>query len=160
MKFPSSTISFLVLSAGSCLAFTPSNHVKPFNSAVRSAVVEETVGQETSTARETLTNDIISKLRFREAQKELETRDLDASGTLTAMRNRLRQATIYNGDKTSHATGVEISVIDEHTLNKVSLIQDTEIQECSHVVFSSLKKGVRKHWYRLSGQFRSRLRIQ
>jgi len=41
-----------------------------------------------------LTNEVISKLRFREARKELESRSLDTSGTLSAMRDRLRLATL------------------------------------------------------------------
>jgi len=46
--------------------------------------------QNESTKLTTLTLDIVSKLRFREAQQELERRDLDASGTLSEMRSRLK----------------------------------------------------------------------
>lgn len=64
----------------------------PIPTAVRSAVVEETAGL--NTRMESLTNDLISKLRFREVQRELELRDLETSGTLSVMKNRLREATV------------------------------------------------------------------
>jgi hypothetical protein len=82
-------------------------------------VVEETT---TSTAKiplESLTNDVISKLRFREAQSELEQRELDTSGTLSAMRDRLRQEAVQMSAATQKAEG-DVVVMDEETLNKVS----------------------------------------
>ena len=66
-----------------------------------------------------LTNDIISKLQFREAQEELEALKLDTSGTLSAMRERLRSATMPVGLK-SAAAKEEVPTIDGEKLNKVS----------------------------------------
>ena len=63
-----------------------------------------------------MTVDIISKLRFREAVKELELRELDATGTLTDMRTRLRE--LVTGDETGNA-GDDVRVIEEESLNNV-----------------------------------------
>jgi hypothetical protein len=45
-----------------------------------------------------LTREMIKKLRFREIQHELQRRELDASGTLSAMRDRLRQVSNPMGE--------------------------------------------------------------
>ena len=71
-----------------------------------------------------LTHDIISKLRFREVQRELERRELDTSGTFTDMRQRLR---LLVPDKTEkeqpYETGTNAHVIGEDALNAVSTVQ-------------------------------------
>ena len=117
MKFHSSAIAtVLALSLGSASAFVPANpngnlQVGGMNSAV--------VDDETATATKSLTNDIISKLRFREARQELERRELDASGTLSAMRDRLRHASGYSSAPVL-GRSEDGAAIDEEALNKVS----------------------------------------
>jgi hypothetical protein len=49
-------------------------------------------------ARELLTHDLISKLRFRELHRELEQRNLSIDGTTSTLRERLRVA-ILNGQQ-------------------------------------------------------------
>jgi len=70
-----------------------------------------------------LTKDLVSKLRFREVQRELELRDLDTSGTFTSMRTRLRQLATDGSEEEneqSKDSGKEIRVIGEDALNNVS----------------------------------------
>ena len=70
---------------------------------------------------ESLTNDLISKLRFREVQKELERRALDTGGTLSTMKNRLREAAMVGMNvpmpmdgSDGHATAViDVDALDE-----------------------------------------------
>ena len=66
-----------------------------------------------------LTKDLVSKLRFREVQKELELRDLDTSGTFTSMRTRLRQLAT-DGEEHDYDKRKEIRVIGADALNNVS----------------------------------------
>ena len=82
----------------------------------QSAGDERKALDEIATKLKTLTIDIISKLRFREAVKELELRELDATGTLTDMRTRLRE--LVPGDETGNA-GDDVRVIEEESLNNV-----------------------------------------
>ena len=86
---------------------------------VASSEVETVETTETGSAElKTLTTDIISKLRFREAVKELELRELDATGTLTDMRTRLRE--LVSDDETGNTkTGDDVRVIEEESLNSV-----------------------------------------
>jgi hypothetical protein len=69
-----------------------------------------------------LTKDLVSKLRFREVQRELELRDLDTSGTFTSMRTRLRQLATDGSEEEEQnkGQGKEIRVIGEDALNNVS----------------------------------------
>jgi hypothetical protein len=74
---------------------------------------------------EKLTIDIVSKLRFREVQRELEARQLDTSGTFTDMRQRLRHVAAKEGgdEPTAQKKPKEsgnVRVIDEESLNNVS----------------------------------------
>jgi hypothetical protein len=65
-----------------------------------------------------LTNDVISNLRYREAQRELESLNLDSSGTLSSMKTRLREASgLHNPVLSDDTEGV---IIDDDALNKVS----------------------------------------
>jgi len=70
-----------------------------------------------------LTDDIVSKLRFREVQRELELRDLDTSGTFTSMRKRLRlvatdETEEQNENENKSKSGKEdVRVIGENALN-------------------------------------------
>jgi len=65
----------------------------------------------------TLTMDIISKLRFREVQRELERRDLDTSGTFTEMRTRLKNLAIDKSNKGNVKEEEPVRVIGEKALN-------------------------------------------
>jgi hypothetical protein len=73
-----------------------------------------------------LTDDIVSKLRFREVQQELERRDLDTSGTFTSMRKRLRQVATGASEIEERSRDdnvirdAKIRVIGEDALNDVS----------------------------------------
>ena len=68
-----------------------------------------------------LTSDIVSKLRFREVQRELERRELDTSGTFTDMRTRLKElATDETKDEQTSDSSKDIRVIDGDVLNNVS----------------------------------------
>jgi hypothetical protein len=58
-----------------------------------------------STQLESLTKDIVSKLRFRELQKELEKRQMDASGTYTDMRQRLLYVAATSSSSTATTAG-------------------------------------------------------
>jgi hypothetical protein len=65
-----------------------------------------------------LTNDVISNLRYREAQRELEHLDLDSSGTLSSMKSRLREAVGSHYPVSSDLE--EKTTIDDNALDKVS----------------------------------------
>ena len=98
--------SALLVSVASTAAFVPLKHSVRGFSSVKSAAVEET---------KSLTYVLISKLRYRELQRELLERDLDASGTLSSMRGRLREVTC-DPSKDSD----ENCIIDEEKLTAVS----------------------------------------
>lgn len=123
MKFRSSVVASTLLAlsgASSSEAFVPSKHTGrvPSTSLLKGVAVDETVDQVASDSKiEALTNDIISKLRFREVQKELEMREMDSSGTLSAMRSRLREVTLST--TVSPKNGAETLNIDEDALNEV-----------------------------------------
>lgn len=124
MKFESSVVALALASlAAQSTAFQPvgvsSRAVQQVARRVASSEVETVETTETGSAElKTLTTDIISKLRFREAVKELELRELDATGTLTDMRTRLRE--LVSDDETGNTkTGDDVRVIEEESLNSV-----------------------------------------
>ena len=86
-----------------------------------------------------LTKDLVSKLRFREVQKELELRDLDTSGTFTSMRTRLRQLAT-DGEEHDYDKRKEIRVIGADALNNVS---ETNFFLLCHICFSLLLRNRR-----------------
>lgn len=53
-----------------------------------------TTDDDVSRSHHSLTQDLISKLRFRDLQRELERRQLDAMGTTAQLRERLRVAAL------------------------------------------------------------------
>ena len=122
MKFESSVVALALASlAAQSTAFQPvgisSRPVQQVARMVTSSEVETVESTESGSAElKTLTVDIISKLRFREAVKELELRELDATGTLTDMRTRLRE--LVTSDETGNAGG-DVRVIEEESLNNV-----------------------------------------
>jgi hypothetical protein len=126
MKFQASVVaSILALSLGASHAFAPPNqNGRTSLSVVKSMAVEDkATSTTTETAFDSLTVDLISKLRFRDAQRELEQRDLDTTGTLSAMRDRLRQ--VAGGKDYAMQTAHDsIYVIEEETMNKVSDARD------------------------------------
>ena len=76
----------------SVYSLVPLRHqTRPPNVVLNGAVAVET-GVEMN--MESLSNELISKLRFRAVRQELERRALDTSGTLSAMKNRLREAAL------------------------------------------------------------------
>lgn len=92
---------------------------------VASSEVETVEAKENGSAElKTLTTDLISKLRFREAVKELELREIDATGTLTDMRTRLRE--VVSGGETETQAAGDVKVIDEESLNNA--FQETGIE--------------------------------
>lgn len=93
MKYQTSVVASFLLALSSTNAFVPSKqNGRSYNVAVKSAVVDEKVTSGSS-SMDSLTIDLISKLRFREVQRELERRALSTNGTLSNMKDRLRQAT-------------------------------------------------------------------
>ena len=124
MKFQASVLGLLSVSASldTALAFSSSS---PSGNNAQTAVYS-TVAEvaPTDSATDSLTNDIISKLQFREAQRELERLQLDATGTLSAMRSRLREATSQRSQTEVNGvngTNGEVRVINEEKLNEVGL---------------------------------------
>jgi hypothetical protein len=119
MKFHSSVLAILSISASleASDAFSTSKAQNGRNaqSALLSTMTEAAPASETKI--ESLTHDVISKLQFREAQKELESQQLDASGTLSEMRNRLREAALIRSVGSKDAG--EVKVIDQERLNEV-----------------------------------------
>jgi len=118
-----------------------------------------------------LTDDIVSKLRFREVQQELERRDLDTSGTFTSMRKRLRQVATGASEieGRSHDDNVirdaKIRVIGEDALNDAFKNTGIAFQDDSDPDFD-LKSSVdeilalceRVHWKSASRKFKKLIR--
>jgi hypothetical protein len=117
MRFQPSVLAILSVSAlsQSSLAFSSSMRTgRNAQSSVYSTIAESAP---TSPA-EDLTNAIISKLHFREAQRELERLHLDTGGTLSAMRKRLRNAALHNYAEDVNGDG-KVRVIEEEKMNQV-----------------------------------------
>ena len=68
-----------------------------------------------------LTIDMISKLGFRDVQKELARRELETSGTLSAMRDRLRHDTGHTRIATPQKGG-SAAAMDEESLTQVRAV--------------------------------------
>lgn len=115
MKFHRSVLGFLTVSASLDVALAFSSFTPNRNNA-KTLVYSSVAEVDTASATESLTNDIISKLQFREAQRELQRLELDTTGTLSAMRDRLREATVQRSNTEADS---EVRVIDEEKLNKV-----------------------------------------
>ena len=117
MKFQALAVSLVSLSSAfdSCVAFSTQQNVRNLQSLTLRSTAEAPA--EVSPI-ESLTHDIISKLQFREAQDKLEMLQLDTSGTLSAMRERLRGATVHKGAE-STPVEEEVPAIDEEKLNAV-----------------------------------------
>ena len=115
MKFHRSVLGFLTASASLDVALAFSSFTPNRNNA-KTLVYSSVAEVDTGSATESLTNDIISKLQFREAQRELQRLELDTTGTLSAMRDRLREATVQRSNTEADS---EVRVIDEEKLNKV-----------------------------------------
>mmetsp|Transcript_28221 Transcript_28221/g.68689 ORF Transcript_28221/g.68689 Transcript_28221/m.68689 type:complete len:731 (+) Transcript_28221:125-2317(+) len=119
MKFQALAVSLVSLSSAfdSCVAFSTQQNVRNLQSLTLRSTAEAPaeVSAEVSPI-DSLTHDIISKLQFREAQDKLEMLQLDTSGTLSAMRERLRGATVHKGAE-STPVEEEVPAIDEEKLN-------------------------------------------
>ncbi|CAJ1946232.1 unnamed protein product [Cylindrotheca closterium] len=145
MKFQALAVSLVSLSFAfdSCVAFSTQQNVRNLHSVtLRSAAEAEAPGIESI---ESLTNDIISKLQFREAQLKLEILKLDTSGTLSAMKDRLRSATVHKdvehttADEDAHAvdseklkeafekTGISFEDTSDPDFDFKDLIRETEM---------------------------------
>jgi hypothetical protein len=104
------SVSVSVTSAAA--AFVPlKQNVRSFSSVKSSS--SSTAMEETKS----LTYNLISKLQYRAVQRELLERDLDASGTLSSMRNRLREVSCDDSSKDAD----ENCIIDEAKLATVSI---------------------------------------
>lgn len=116
MKFHPLTVSLVSLSflSYSCVGFSAQQNVRN----LQSVTLRSTAG---APAIESLTNDIISKLQFREAQGRLEQLQLDTSGTLSAMRARLRSVTGHEGVQSTPVGDEEVpvSATEQEKLNEV-----------------------------------------
>ena len=127
MKFDSKVVAIALASLVTpAMAFQPnvgSLRTQSVMKMVVSPEVEDDITTSTSigTEMEHLTSDIVSKLRFREVQRELERRELDTSGTFTDMRTRLKElATDETKDEQTSDSSKDIRVIDGDVLNNVS----------------------------------------
>jgi hypothetical protein len=116
MRYSASVVaSALLLSVGSTSAFAPSKQTSRHSLVeLQSAVEEATETTKAVSTNSNLTYDDISRLRFREVKRELEYRQLDASGTHSALKYRLRVAELCI------ETEVPESVIRGELLNDVS----------------------------------------
>lgn len=115
-----------------------------------------------------LTEDIVSKLRFREVQRELEIRDLDTSGTFTCMRNRLREVASNDfvgensntsEDQTSTRVIGEDAVNDAFKKKKIKFQDDSdpdfELNSLIDEIFALCDKV---HWKSGNRRFKKLLR--
>ena len=133
MKYNQSIVAIFLFATSlpSTNAFVPSakRGFSPVSSR-RSTVVDETSQIGTESKLDSLTSDLISKLRFREVQRELERRALDASGTLSAMKNRLRAATVgVKGPMTTEGSS-QSRIIDADAINEVCKIYRVLPSKC------------------------------
>lgn len=148
MRFQKSALAILSISAafGTSSAFSAGKTPRNVPSAIRSSIVADLAP---TSAAESLSNDIISKLQFREARRELERLQLDTTGTLSGMRNRLRNATL---DKRTDEN-MDERVIDGDKLNEAFektgiIFQDTSDPdfEFNDLVKETLSKAEQMHW--------------
>ena len=121
MRFHKSAIAvFLAVGVGGVHGFAPRQQRQVPSSSSSSlysttaaspssdaSAVEEGAGP--STMIDTLTIDLISNLRFRQVQKELELRELDTSGTLTDMKQRLRHVAVDGTTTTTNGAAEQES---------------------------------------------------
>ena len=121
MKFETSVVAIALATswAAQSAAFQPigvsSRKTRGAQLIARKVAAPE-IEEETKTGVTTLTRDLVSKLRFREAKKELEQRELDAGGTLTDMRSRLRELAV---DGETYQNNANVRVVDSEALNNV-----------------------------------------
>lgn len=119
MKYQASVVAvFLLAVSGSTTNAFVQNNGRSSLAVLRSAVAAEDAVQANS-KMESLTNDLIGKLRFREVKEELERRALNTSGTLSVMKNRLREATMgpIRIEKVQ-----EVRTIDGDALDEVRMV--------------------------------------
>lgn len=147
MKFQGLTVSFVSLSAAlnSCAAFSANQDGRNLHSLTVKSTTEAPVA-------EGLTNDIISKLQFREAREKLEILQLDSSGTLSAMRERLRIASVHE-DIEKHSVDEKTEEIDQEKLNaafeKTGIaFEDTSDPdfEFKDLIRETYMKAEKSHW--------------
>jgi len=117
--------------------------------------------QNDSAELKALTTDIVSKLRFREVQKELELRELDTSGTFTDMRTRLKELATDVGNTKINEIEEDVRVIGEDALNTAFQKKGITFQDDSDPDFdfnslvgeiSTLSEKV--HWKSASRRFK------
>lgn len=116
-----------------------------------------TVGDKTEL--DALTADIVSKLRFREVQRELERREIDTTGTFTTMRTRLMELAT-DGKKDDDVAG-DVHVISNDALNTAFKKTGISFQDDSDpdFDFNSLLQEIyslseKVHWKRASRKFK------
>ncbi len=124
MKFESSVVAIALATswAAQSAAFQPigvSTHKTRGEQLIARKVAAPEIEEETETGMTTLTRDLVSKLRFREAKEELERRELDASGTLTDMRSRLRELAVDGETDQNSSANANVRVVDAEALNNV-----------------------------------------
>ena len=132
MKLESGVLAIVLASlAATSTSFQPNRvsiRTGPGHQHVVRSVTAPEVAEEGTKAAESshsaelkaLTTDIVSKLRFREVQKELELRELDTSGTFTDMRTRLKELATDDGNTKINEIEEDVRVIGEDALNTVS----------------------------------------
>jgi hypothetical protein len=136
MRFhPTAIVSFLAVGVGSAHGFAPpqiqqgSLSSQLHSTAASLSTADTSSGGDgsqpssTMSKMDTLTTDLISKLRFRQVQKELELRQLETKGTFTELKQRLKHVAV-DGTATTSGTSTRngdsgMMVIDDNALNSV-----------------------------------------
>lgn len=149
MRFNSRAIAVvLAILVDPCLAFNPNGVSFQGQKVIRRSTTAarmstevdgdlETSEKNSNAELDALTDDIVSKFRFREVKRELELRDLDTSGTFTSMRKRLRLvATEDSEEQGENKSGKEdVRVIGESALNNVSKNHFSRRKRCEIYIF-------------------------
>jgi hypothetical protein len=124
MRFQPSLLAIVSVSAlsKSSLAFSSSSR----NGRNAQSSVYSTIAESAPTSpAEDLTNAIISKMHFREAQRELERLHLETGGTLSDMRNRLRDSALHRNAEGVNGKGEARAIEKENKLNQVCQTNST-----------------------------------
>jgi hypothetical protein len=109
-----STALFLLSTASFSSAFAPA-HTRPLRaqSISLSATVKETApsvnSPDDTLSTDSLSQEVICKLRYRELKHQLENRSLSADGTTSQLRDRLRKAVLPDQD--------EVCVVNEDDMD-------------------------------------------
>jgi len=164
MKFESSVVAVALASmVSSTMAFQP--NAASFRGQQHSVRMTATTEIEESTEisgespeMQHLTADLVSKLRFREAKKELERREIDSTGTFTDMKSRLLE---LMPDAPTADVISDVHVIEKDALNSAFKEKGIAFQDDSDpdFEFNSLLREINSlsekvHWKTAARRFK------